>query len=283
MRLSSAKAKLVSWVLVSAQLSVTAHAGEVLDRITKANELVIAADTATPPSSFLNEKSELDGFDIEVARDLARRLGVRARFVTPSWDVITAGHWSGRWDASISSMTPTAERARVLDFPAVYYSAPAGLAVNKANATINQPSDASGKRLGVQGASTYEYYLNGTLKIETKDTPAIVFRIKDPKVVAYDTEGLSLDDLRLGDGVRLDAVVASVQAIDGAIRNGYPIKRVGAPLFYEPLAIAVDKGDPEFSERVRAAIDAMRADGTLRSLSDKWFHADFTAPVPNNQ
>ena len=266
--------------LASAVLFGTyAFAGEALNRVTKTQELVVAADTATPPTSFLNDKNELDGFDIEVSRELASRLGAHARFVTPGWDVITAGHWNGRWDISVASMTPTAERAKVLDFPITYYSAPAGLAVNKANTSIQTAADASGKRIGVQGASTYEYYLNGTLKIEAPDVPPMDFKIHNAKVMSYDTEGLGLDDLRLGDGVRLDAAVASVQAIDGAIRNGYPIKRIGDALFYEPLAIAIDKGDPAFGEKIKNVITSMRADGTLQKLSNKWFHVDYTAPI----
>lgn len=267
----------------AALLGTHAFAGEVLDRVAKTKQLVVAADTATPPTSFLNEKSELDGFDIEVSRELASRLGAHVRFVTPGWDVITAGHWNGRWDISIASMTPTAERAKVLDFPVTYYSAPAGLAVNKANTGIKDAVDASGKRVGVQGASTYEYYLNGTLKIEAPDVPPIDFKIHNARTVSYDTEGLGLDDLRLGDGVRLDAAVASVQAIDEAIRSGYPIKRVGGALFYEPLAIAIDKGDPAFGEEIKKAVESMRADGTLRKLSEKWFHTDYTAPIEKSK
>ena len=264
-------------VAATAALASPAEAGAVLDRILAKKELVAAADTATPTTSFLNDKNELDGFDIDVTNALAKRLGVKVRFVTPGWDVITAGRWSGRWDVSIASMTPTVERRKVLDFPVVYYAAPAALAVHKDNTAIKAAPDAGGKRVGVQGGSTYESYVNGTLKIDADGAAPISFQIKDARVTSYDTEGLSLDDLRLGDGKRLDAVVASAQAIDGAIRAGYPIRKVGAPLFYESLAIATDKGDPDLGARLTKEIEAMRADGTLKTLSEKWFKDDYSA------
>lgn len=277
------KFKTIYLVAAVTLLATQVQAGEVLDRIKSKGELVAAADPSTPPSSYLDDNNQLVGFDIDVTNEVAKRLGVKARFVTPSWDVITAGKWAGRWDVSIASMTPTTERAKMLDFPVIYYAAPSALAVNAANQTIKTPADASGKRIGVQGGSTYEKYLQHNLKIDVKGAPDINFQIKDAGIVAYDTEGLSLDDLRLGDGKRLDAVVASVQAIEGAIRSGYPIKRVGEPLFFEPLAIAVDKGDPELAVAVTATIEAMRADGTLKRLSENWFKVDFTQPLPAQQ
>src|SRR3546814_2413648 len=64
--------------------------------------------------------------------------------VTPSWDIITAGNWGGRWDMSVGSMTPTKKRAEVLDFPAVYYYTPAAFAVHK-DSEIDSLADLNGK------------------------------------------------------------------------------------------------------------------------------------------
>lgn len=263
--------------IISAALLSSAHAGEVLDRIKKNGEIVAASDTGTPPANFLDENNELAGFDVDVTKEVAKRMGVKVKFVTPSWDVMTAGKWGSRWDIAISSMGPTEERAKVLDFPVIYYSIPTVLAVNSANTTITKPEDASGKRIGVQIGSTYEKYLDGTLKIDS--APPIDFKIKNANAVTYDSEGLSLDDLRLGDGTRLDAAIALSFTIDSAIEKGYPIKRVGDPLYVEPQAIAIDKGDPELAKEIKTQIDAMRADGTLKQLSEKWFKEDLTKPV----
>src|SRR3546814_2930702 len=93
----------------------------------------MSSDAEYPPQSFLNDKNELDGFDVDVGKEIAKRLGAELKIVTPSWDIITAGNWGGRWDMSVGSMTPPQKRAEVLDFPVVYYYKPAAFAVHKAH------------------------------------------------------------------------------------------------------------------------------------------------------
>ncbi|MCB1450421.1 MAG: transporter substrate-binding domain-containing protein, partial [Nitratireductor sp.] len=61
-----------------------------------------------------------------------------------------------------------------------------------------------------------------------------------------------------------------------AIKNGYPMKIVGDPAFFEPLAVATDKGDAEFDAKIKEIVDAMHADGTMTALSEKWYGVDYT-------
>ncbi|HEU0222386.1 MAG TPA: ABC transporter substrate-binding protein [Paracoccaceae bacterium] len=261
---------------LGAALSAPAAAGPALDRIMSKGVLVCSTDPAYPPQSMLNDKNEFEGFDIDVATEIANRLGVKAEFVTPSWDVITAGGWAGRWDISVGSMTPTPERAKVLDFPAIYYYTPAALAVHQDNTSIASPEEASGKSIGVGVATTYENYLNGNLVIDAEGAPPFEYRIKDADIRTYETDVLGLDDLRLGDGTRLDAVITALPTISEAIKNDYPIKIIGEPLFLEPLAVAVDKGDAELNTKLAEIVAAMHEDGTLSKLSEKWYGADLT-------
>jgi polar amino acid transport system substrate-binding protein len=265
-------------ILASATLLATAtfiQAGETLDRVTSSGKLVMSTDPEYPPQSSLDENNEFIGFDIEVGREIARRLGVEIEFVTPGWDVITAGNWAGRWDMSVGSMTPTPARAEVLDFPAIYYFTPAALAVH-ADSAAAVPADLSGKAVGVGVATTYESYLKGELVIDAVGAPAFTYDITGADIHTYDTDSLALDDLRLGDGVRLDGAVTALPTIDAAIKAGYPIKVVGAPLFLEPLAVATDKGDPEFDARLTEIVQAMHDDGTLTSLSQQFYGVDLT-------
>jgi polar amino acid transport system substrate-binding protein len=263
-------------VLAWALGPVTAQAGEVLDRVTSQGKMVMSTDPEYPPQSSLNDQNEFEGFDIDVGREIARRLGVEIEFVTPGWDVLTAGNWSGRWDVSVGSMTPTQTRREVLDFPAIYYYTPAALAVHADNADINQLADASGKTIGVGIATTYEQYLKKELVIDAVGAPPFEFRIDDADIRTYDTDLLAVDDLRLGDGVRLDAVITALPTVAGAIDQGFPLKTVGDPLFLEPLAVAIDKGDPEWGARLAEIVEEMHADGTLAELSEKWYGADLT-------
>jgi polar amino acid transport system substrate-binding protein len=254
----------------------TIQAGEVLDRVMSKGVLVMSTDPEYPPQSSLDENNEFVGFDIDVGKEIAERLGVDIEFVTPSWDVITAGNWAGRWDVSVGSMTPTAARREVLDFPVVYYYTPAALAVHADNTTITEPAAASGKTIGVGVATTYENYLKKDLVIDAEGAPPFEYQIDEANIQTYDTDLLALDDLRLGDGVRLDAAVTALPTILDAIKQGYPLKVVGDPLFLEPLSVAIDKGDPEFAAKLAEIVESMHEDGTLSELSMKWYGADLT-------
>jgi polar amino acid transport system substrate-binding protein len=268
---------LVAAALAALALAPAAQAGETLDRVMQNKKLVMSTDPEYPPQSALNAANEFEGFDIDVGREIAKRLGVEIEFVTPGWDVITAGNWGGRWDMSVGSMTPTKARAEVLDFPAIYYYTPAALAVHAENDSIATPADASGKAIGVGVATTYENYLKQDLEIDAEGAPAFTYAIENADIHTYDTDTLALDDLRLGDGVRLDAVITALPTILAAQEAGYPIKVVGDPLFLEPLSVATDKGDPEFDAKVAEIVQAMHDDGTLKALSEKWYGADLTS------
>ncbi|MEZ5667313.1 MAG: transporter substrate-binding domain-containing protein [Alphaproteobacteria bacterium] len=257
-------------------LATAAQAGDVLDKVMGEGVMVMSTDAEYPPQSFLNAQNEFEGFDIDVGRAIAEKLGVEIQFVTPGWDIITAGSWGGRWDLSVGSMTPTAERKEVLDFPAIYYYTPASLAVHADNETIATPADASGTKIGVGVATTYENYLNHALVIDAEGAPSFDYVIDDAVIATYDTDQLALDDLALGDGVRLDAAMTALPTILGAIDAGYPIKVVGDPLFLEPLSVAIDKGDPEWGARLAEVVAELREDGTLAALSEKWYGADLT-------
>ena len=119
-------------VLTAALLSMnmSAKAGAVYDYIKANNELMIATDANWAPFSYIDDDGVMQGFDVEVGREIAKRMGVEARFITPDWDIITSGNWNMRWDVSVGSMTPTASRSEVLNFPAVYYYTPASFAVH---------------------------------------------------------------------------------------------------------------------------------------------------------
>jgi polar amino acid transport system substrate-binding protein len=252
---------------------------DLLARIEADGVIRVSTDPAYPPQSYLNpDTGEYEGFDIDVATEIAKRLGVDISWEAPSWDLIIAGSWNDRWDMSVGSMTVTPERAQVLDFTPAYYYTPAVVAVHQDNTTIqNVDTDLDGKTIGVCGGCTYDYFLQKTLEI-----PGYTFDfvIDDANIVTYDTDSTAVQDLTLGDGTRLDAVISSETVIQGAIDKGKPIKIVGAPVFYEPLGVAFDKSAPldptSLVEKVSGIIDDMHADGTLSELSNKWFGVDYT-------
>jgi polar amino acid transport system substrate-binding protein len=257
---------------VCAQGDATDLLAEICDKGT----LTVSTDPAYPPQSSLNEQTgEYEGFDIDVATEIAKRLGVDVAWETPAWDVITAGSWNGRWDTTVGSMTPTNDRQEVLDFTQPYNYTPAVVVVPGDDTSVNDlTTDLDGKKIGVCGGCTYESFLNKDLNIEgyTFD-----FIIDDAVVSGYDTDTTALEDLANG---RLDAVITSVTTAQGYIDAGNPVKIVGDPVFYEPLSVGFDKSSDPSSESLYQAVDQivgeMHEDGTLTQLSEKWYGMDLT-------
>jgi len=252
-----------------------AFAGEALDRIMANGTLKVATDANWAPQSFINDDNKMDGFDVDVAREVAKRLGLEVEFVTPSWDIITAGRWNGRWDLSIGSMTPTKSRAKVLSFPAVYYYTPASVAVHK-DSPYKTLAELNGAKIGASTASTFELYLQHDLTIDAEGVPAFEYQLTTDQMKSYKDGTAAMDDLRLGDGVRINAMVGSLPAIQAGIKSNYPLRVLGDPVFYEPLALAIDKGDAEFNDKLAGIVADMKSDGTLTTLSIKWYGIDYT-------
>ena len=106
--------------------------------VCEAGVIVVSTDPAYPPQSFLNEETgDYEGFDIDVAREIATRLGVDVEFTDPTFDAVVAGGWNGRWDMSVGSVTVTEERTAVLDFTQPYYFTPAQMAAFDAEASAS--------------------------------------------------------------------------------------------------------------------------------------------------
>jgi len=259
-------------------LAGSALAGEVADRVASAKTLKMATDSNYPPLSFINQDNKMDGFDVDVGKEVARRLGVELEIVTPEFTMIAAGHWNRRWDVSIGSMTPTQERAKVFDFPAIYYYSPASLVVHK-DSDIKTLADLNGKVVGAPSATVYEKYLSHDLVLDAIGAPPFEYQVTPGTIKTLNATTALFDDLRLGPGKRLDAVINASPTINEAIKKGYPFRVVGDPVFYEPLAIAIEKGDKAFNDQIAAAIKAMHEDGTLTNISMKWFGVDYSKAV----
>jgi polar amino acid transport system substrate-binding protein len=247
---------------------------DLLAQICEEGTITVSTDPKYPPQSSLNlETGEYEGFDIDVATEIANRLGVGIDWQEPSWTVLTAGSWNDRWDMSVGSMTPTNDRQQVLDFTQPYYYVPAVVVVHEDNTSIQDLStDLDGKTVGVCSGCTYDQFLTKDLNIKGY---SFDFVIDDVDPTGYDTDTTALQDLALGDGVRLDAVITSLTTAQGFIDNDQPVKIVGDPVFYEPLAAAFDKDsqldDTSLVTAVDEIIGEMHEDGTLTEFSEKWY------------
>jgi polar amino acid transport system substrate-binding protein len=253
-----------------------ASADDATGRAVPGGGLVAAAVPDALPLAARNANGDLVGFDIEVAKEIARRLGRPLTFTTPGWNAILAGDWKRRWDFSVSNITPTEERSRVVDFPAIYRFDAVIVAVHKDNKTVAKPEDVSGKRVGVAQRTTFEQYLRRDLTIY-RGEPIFDYLIAEPTIQLFANKETALN--ALAQGVALDAVVTSYVTARSAIDKGAPLRIVPGFLYWEPVAVAVEKGNDALARRIEETVDGMLADGTLGALSTKWFGLDMTAPI----
>lgn len=107
--------------------------------------------------------------------------------------------------------------------------------------------------------------------------PPVQYKLEPGEVRTFPDSMMPFDDLRLGNGVRLDAVIAPEQTAKNAVRNDYPVRILEDVYpFRSPAVVIADKGDPKWTAKIGEIIKAMKADGTLGKLTTKWYGADYS-------
>jgi len=246
-----------------------------LEAVQNRGILRVVSDPNFAPQSYYDQLiGRWRGFDVDVATEIARRLGVDVQFNSGVFEDVQAGNWQPEWDLSVGSMAITPQRAEVLDFTSPYYFDTAVAAVRPGSG-VTAVADLSGQRIGVTDGSTYEAYLQGTLDLPGQGP--IPSAIDNPEIVKYTTDQDAIDDLAAGN---LDAVISARPELQESIDHGTEIEIVGVPLFTEELAAAAVKDAPldpkSLVQKVSEIIDEMHADGTLSDLSEKWYGVDLT-------
>ncbi len=255
--------------------------------------LVIATDADYAPQSLLlrNAKppvetkcastqytaSQFEGFDVDVALEIAKKLNVEPCFVTPPWSQLVAGKWGDNWDIHVGSVAITFERMKDLYFSHPYYATPTVLLVYKENTSYQQIDDLSNKRIGVCVGCIFESYLNADLKLPGQE---IDYRIKNAQVVAYENEEPAIRDLSLGDGVELDAVMTILPKARAAIASGKPIRMLEEAVMFGYASVTLDRSSHRDSARLVAEInqiiDDLHSSGRLKELSVQYQGIDLT-------
>ncbi len=197
--------------------------------------LTVSTDPAYPPQSELNKDTgEYEGFDIDVATEIAKRLGVDIAWEAPAWETITSGNWNGRWDISVGSMTITPERAEVLRLHAALLLHAGAIAVHKDNTTITDVERARTARRSAPAAAARTTSTSRTSSTSPRTSPAepvkIESEVTDPEIKTYDTDSTAIQDLALGDGRQARRGRSPrMPTLQAAIKAGSPIKIVGDP------------------------------------------------------
>ena len=225
-------------------------------------KLVVALEGAWQPWSYHDESDTLVGYDVEVSRAIAEKLGVEPEYVESDWDSLFAGLDAGRFDIVCNGVEVTDERSKTYDFTTPYGYIHTALAVRKDNEDIKSFEDLKGKTTANSLASTY---------MELAESYGAT-------VQGIDTLEETIQLLTAG---RIDATLnADVSFYD--YLNVHPdadFKIVAQTEDASHVAIPLRKGDDSASllEAINAAIDELRADGTLKELSEKYFGQDISS------
>ncbi len=256
-------AAFVATLLVGVVAAGSAIAADRLVEAKQKGKLVVGFEGTYPPYNFKDKDGTYKGYDVDVANAIAKKLGVKPEFVATEWAGIIAGLLSDRYDAIIAQMTVTEERKKQVDFSEPYTIYGPMLIVHKDNTTIKSYKDLNGKTLGVTLGTNFEKRANGWKQQGI-----------NVNVRTYPGMNEYLSDLAAR---RLDAAMTDAVAPALAIKeNNLPLKQVGGAIEREVQAIAVKKGNPELLGAVNKALGEMKADGSLRELSLRWFGLDVT-------
>lgn len=241
--------------------SAAGSAADQLAAIQASGKLIVALEGAWQPWSYHDESDTLVGYDVEVSRAIAEKLGVEPEYVESDWDSLFAGLDAGRYDMVCNGVEVTEERAKTYAFTTPYGYIHTALAVRKDNEDIHSFEDLKGKTTANSLASTY---------MELAESYGAT-------VQGIDTLEETIQLLTAG---RIDATLnADVSFYD--YLNVHPdadFKLVAQTAEASHVAIPVLKSeDTAYLDALNTAIEELRADGTLKTLSEKYFGQDISS------
>ena len=234
-----------------------------LEDVQKRGEFVLGLDDSFPPMGFRDENNEIVGFDIDLAKEVASRLGVAFRAQPINWDAKEQELSTGNIDCIWNGLTITEERKAMLSFTKPYLDNEQVVVV-RADSGIATLADLAGKTVGLQAGSSAADALD----------EATAFKATLKNVVEFKENITALNDLEIGgvDGVVMDSIVANYSIVT----TGKPFVVLSEGLAPEEYGIAFRKNDVKLTEAVQKTLEDMKADGTVAAISTKWFGSDIT-------
>ncbi|WJF88920.1 transporter substrate-binding domain-containing protein [Paraburkholderia bonniea] len=241
-----------------------AHAEDLLDQVKQRGTLRVGLEGTYPPFNSKAPSGELVGFEVDMAKAIAARLGVKPVFITTEWSGIIAGLQAGKFDTIANQVGINEVRKQSFDFSPPYTYSAAQLVQRKDDTRALTSLEAlKGKKLGVGLGTNYMDMAKSVPGIDVKTYPGT------PEY---------LRDLAAG---RLDAALADRLMLAYILKTSPMPLRTGALIGPGiPSALPFKKGNPKFAKALDAAMAELEQDGTFSKISMKWFGIDVTKPTP---
>ncbi len=248
---------LLAAAVLQAVAIVPALAGENLDAIKSAGVLKIGTEGTYAPFTYHDQSGKLVGFDVEIGKAIAAKLGVKADFVEGKWDGLIAGLDAKRYDVVINQVGITEARKQKYEFSEPYIASKAVLIVRENNGEINDFADLKGKKAAQSLTSNY-----GKLAEEA-----------GAELVG--TEGFD-QSIQLVLTGRADATLNdSLSFLDFKKQQpNAPVKIVAEQGDASYSGVIFRKGDPELKAAIDQALADIKADGTYEKISQTYFGQD---------
>ncbi|MFB5181479.1 lysine/arginine/ornithine ABC transporter substrate-binding protein [Erwinia amylovora] len=222
-----------------------------------AEKIRLASSATYPPFESLNGENQIVGFDIDLANALCAQMKAECSFSNNPFDSLVPALKFRRYDAVISGMDITAERSKQVSFTRPYYANSAIIIAQKGKFTAI--SQLKGRRVGVENGTTHQRYLQ-------EKHPEIV-------TVAYDSYQNAILDLK---NSRLDGILGDSAVVGAWLKTNANLASVGehitdSDFFGTGIGIAVRKDNQALLDQFNAAIDVLKANGTIDRLDQRWF------------
>jgi L-cystine transport system substrate-binding protein len=230
---------------------------ELFDKVKEEGVLVIGTEGTYPPFTFHDDKDKLTGFDVEIAQEVAKRLGVKAEFKETQWDAMFAGLDAKRFDMIANQVGIKPEREEKYDFSEPYISSAAVLVTHKENKDIQSFKDLKGKKAAQSLTSNYGEIAkeNGAELVGVEGFTQAIDLINSKRADATINDKLSVLDFQ---NQRGNAPIQIVDESKDAAHSGLMFRK--------------DSG--KLVEEVNKALAEMKEDGTYKKISEKWFGED---------
>lgn len=240
-------------------------------KIQKAGTLVLGLDDAFPPMGYKDTKTgEIIGFDIDLAKEASKRLGVTLKLQPIDWNNKQAELDNGNVDCLWNGFSKTPERAKAMALSIPYMSNNQIILV-KTSSTFHSLKDLSGKVVGVQSDSSAETALNAVENKEFKGSLKDIVKIDDYTKAILEIQNGTIDAISIDEIVARFYLNNQPDAFRILDNGGTPIS-----LAAEDYVIGMRKDDTALKEKVDETLKAMAKDGTMKKISEKWFGEDVT-------